>query len=163
MLPLVSLCVSPLFHTYPSPLFFTVPHHTSYLPFVLFILFHMILPHKLPCLSCTLPHLTLPCPLPPPLPLPLPSPHHLGSIFKGCSGGSEGLRCDSVTSLGSHDPSCPSAQGSRGSRHLLDDSELDPPPPPPHPHDCTSPPSHTLTRTWWVYNTDLGNNTAVIP
>ncbi|KAK4301105.1 hypothetical protein Pmani_026731 [Petrolisthes manimaculis] len=75
-------------------------------------------------------------------------------IFKGCSGGSENLRCDSVTSLGSHDPSCPSAQGSRGSRHLLDDSELDPPPPPPHPHDCTSPPSHTLTRTWSGLSSD---------
>lgn len=65
------------------------------------------------------------------------------SIFKGCSGAGEGMRCDSVNSLGGHEPGCPSAQGSQGSRHLLDDSELDPPP-----HDCTSPPS--LTRTWWV-------------
>ncbi|XP_042230687.1 ras-specific guanine nucleotide-releasing factor RalGPS1-like isoform X3 [Homarus americanus] len=73
-------------------------------------------------------------------------------IFKGCSGTSEGMRCDSVNSLGSHEPGCPSAQGSQGSRHLLDDSELDPPPPP-H-HDCTSPPSHTLTRTWSGLSSD---------
>ncbi|XP_071537512.1 ras-specific guanine nucleotide-releasing factor RalGPS1-like isoform X5 [Panulirus ornatus] len=71
-------------------------------------------------------------------------------IFKGCSGTSEGMRCDSVNSLGSHEPGCPSAQGSQGSRHLLDDSELDPPPP--H-HDCTSPP-HTLTRTWSGLSSD---------
>ncbi|XP_042230683.1 ras-specific guanine nucleotide-releasing factor RalGPS2-like [Homarus americanus] len=74
------------------------------------------------------------------------------NIFKGCSGTSEGMRCDSVNSLGSHEPGCPSAQGSQGSRHLLDDSELDPPPPP-H-HDCTSPPSHTLTRTWSGLSSD---------
>ncbi|XP_071537508.1 ras-specific guanine nucleotide-releasing factor RalGPS1-like isoform X3 [Panulirus ornatus] len=72
------------------------------------------------------------------------------NIFKGCSGTSEGMRCDSVNSLGSHEPGCPSAQGSQGSRHLLDDSELDPPPP--H-HDCTSPP-HTLTRTWSGLSSD---------
>ncbi|XP_069194858.1 ras-specific guanine nucleotide-releasing factor RalGPS1 isoform X5 [Procambarus clarkii] len=73
------------------------------------------------------------------------------NIFKGCSGTSEGPRCDSVNSLGSHEPGCPSAQGSHGSRHLLDDSELDPPPPP-H-HECTSPP-HTLTRTWSGLSSD---------
>ncbi|KAK8406915.1 hypothetical protein O3P69_007462 [Scylla paramamosain] len=74
------------------------------------------------------------------------------NIFKGCSGSGEGMRCDSVNSLGSHEPGCPSAQGSQGSRHLLDDSELDPPPPPQH--DCTSPPSHTLTRTWSGLSSD---------
>lgn len=68
-------------------------------------------------------------------------------IFKGCSGAGEGMRCDSVNSLGGHEPGCPSAQGSQGSRHLLDDSELDPPP-----HDCTSPPS--LTRTWSGLSSD---------
>ncbi|KAK8741230.1 hypothetical protein OTU49_002571, partial [Cherax quadricarinatus] len=73
------------------------------------------------------------------------------NIFKGCSGTNEGMRCDSVNSLGSHEPGCPSAQGSQGSRHLLDDSELDPPQP--GHHECTSPP-HTLTRTWSGLSSD---------
>ncbi|XP_068221225.1 ras-specific guanine nucleotide-releasing factor RalGPS1-like isoform X1 [Palaemon carinicauda] len=72
-------------------------------------------------------------------------------IFKGCSGTNEGMRCDSVNSLGGHEPGCPSAQGSQGSRHLLDDSELDPPP---QHSDCTSPQSHTLTRTWSGLSSD---------
>lgn len=72
------------------------------------------------------------------------------NIFKGCSGNSEEMRCDSVNSLGSHEPGCPSAQGLHGSRHLLDDSELDPPPPPQH--ECTSPPS--LTRSWSGLSSD---------
>lgn len=77
------------------------------------------------------------------------------NIFKGCSGTSEGMRCDSVNSLGGgHEPGCPSAQGSHGSRHLLDDSELDPPPPPPQHSECTSPHSHTLTRTWSGLSSD---------
>lgn len=57
------------------------------------------------------------------------------SIFKGCSvtttSSSEGSRCDSLSSLGggaiAHDPSCPSHHGSK---HLLDDSDLEPPIPP---------------------------------
>lgn len=73
------------------------------------------------------------------------------NIFKGCSGTNEGMRCDSVNSLGGHEPGCPSAQGSQGSRHLLDDSELDPPP---QHSDCTSPQSHTLTRTWSGLSSD---------
>ncbi|KAK7081627.1 RasGEF, partial [Halocaridina rubra] len=73
------------------------------------------------------------------------------NIFKGCSGTSEATRCDSVNSLGGHEPGCPSAQGLRGSRHLLDDSEMDPPP---QHSECTSPQSHTLTRTWSGLSSD---------
>ncbi|XP_076058431.1 ral GEF with PH domain and SH3 binding motif isoform X2 [Oratosquilla oratoria] len=62
-------------------------------------------------------------------------------IFKGCTG-TDNFRSDSVTSLGGngggHDPGCPSAHG--GSRHLLDDSVMDPP-------EYSTPPLHTLTRT----------------
>jgi len=73
-------------------------------------------------------------------------------IFKGCGGSGVTERCDSFTSLGGqHDPGCPSAQGAHGSRHLLDDSELEIPQ---HQiRDCTSPP-HTLTRTWSGLSSD---------
>lgn len=74
------------------------------------------------------------------------------NIFKGCGGAGITDRCDSFTSLGGqHDPGCPSAQGAHGSRHLLDDSELEAPPQPLR--DCTSPP-HTLTRTWSGLSSD---------
>ena len=70
---------------------------------------------------------------------------YFNSIFKGCSGGGTSTnnesRCDSMSSLGGglHEPGCPSAQGSQGSRHLLDDSEIDPP--------GLSSPQNTLSRT----------------